>query len=89
MKDTLNKGLEAVSNAGQEAINNIGDQISDSIVDQTGSKPTTTLQVNGATSDLSVTAEYLITQENQIGWISLYVVTIVIAVLGNLLFIVG
>ena len=33
--------------------------------------------------------EYLITQENQIGWIALYVVTIVIAVLGNLLFIVG
>ena len=42
-----------------------------------------------ATSGPSVSAEYLITQENQIGWISLYVVTIVIAVLGNLLFIIG
>ena len=40
-----------------------------------------------ATSGPSI--EYLITQENQIGWIALYVVTIVIAVLGNLLFIVG
>ena len=46
------------------------------------------LQVD-ATSGPSVSAEYLITQENQIGWISLYVVTIVIAVLGNLLFIIG
>ena len=46
-------------------------------------------QVQDTITSNSVTSEYLITQENQIGWIALYVVTIVIAVLGNLLFIVG
>ena len=32
---------------------------------------------------------YLICDENKWGWITLYVVTIVVAVLGNLLFIIG
>ena len=37
----------------------------------------------------SVGASYEITKDNQWGWITLYVVTIVIAILGNLLFIVS
>ena len=32
---------------------------------------------------------YIISDENKWGWITLYVVTIVVAVLGNLLFIIG
>merc|ERR1739848_328142 len=37
----------------------------------------------------SVPSSYAINKDNQWGWITLYVVTIVIAVLGNLLFIVS
>lgn len=41
--------------------------------------------------DVSVAAPstYTINEENKWGWITLYVVTIVVAVLGNLLFIIG
>ena len=38
---------------------------------------------------LSEVSGYLLKEENQWGWITLYVVTITIAVLGNLLFIIG
>ena len=37
----------------------------------------------------SIMTNYEINKDNQWGWITLYVVTIVIAVLGNLLFIVS
>ena len=39
--------------------------------------------------ELSDPAGYIINEENKWGWITLYVVTIVVAVLGNLLFIIG
>ena len=38
---------------------------------------------------LSEVSGYLLKDENQWGWITLYVVTITVAVLGNLLFIIG
>ena len=44
------------------------------------------------TSDSSVVVSdqgYIINEDNKWGWITLYVVTIVVAVLGNLLFIIG
>ena len=43
MKDTINQGLETVSNAVGDGLNNLGDQIKDTIVDQTGLKSTTTV----------------------------------------------
>lgn len=78
---TLSKSLED----GMENGGNLVDSMSGSMV----GLGTTSTTVQDAVTSNSVTSEYLITQENQIGWIALYVVTIVIAVLGNLLFIVG
>ena len=43
--------------------------------------------IDGVISDVS--SGYLLSAENQWGWITLYVITITIAVLGNLLFIIG
>ena len=37
----------------------------------------------------NVSAGYILNESNQWGWITLYVVTIVIAILGNLLFIIS
>ena len=39
--------------------------------------------------DVATSGPYQLTEENQWGWITLYVVTIVLAILLNLLFIVG
>lgn len=87
IKDTAQSGLETVSKAFDNGLNSLGD-VGDQMKNIQDQATSTTLQDGDATSS-SVLAEYLITQENQIGWISLYVCTIVIAVLGNLLFIVG
>ena len=40
-------------------------------------------------SDLGPAISYTINDDNKWGWITLYVVTIVVAVIGNLLFIIG
>lgn len=87
IKNSMGDGIKAVADVVSKGGEEIGDKMK-SIGDAIASDSTTTNMVD-ATSGPSVSAEYLITQENQIGWISLYVVTIVIAVLGNLLFIIG
>ena len=45
--------------------------------------------VSDIVSDSGVSWTYTINDDNKWGWITLYVVTIVVAVLGNLLFIIG
>lgn len=58
---------------------------------QTVSPPTSYLDSSTVSEAVSEAAPsiYIINEENKWGWITLYVVTIVVAVLGNLLFIIG
>ena len=86
--DELNKNLEAVSPTVSDIFNTNSNEMNNVV------SPDSIPVDNSYTtaSDMSVVVSdqgYIINQDNKWGWITLYVVTIVVAVLGNLLFIIG
>lgn len=86
--DELNKNLETVSPAVSDIFNAKSNEMNNVV-----SPDSITVDNSYTTaSDMSVVVSdqgYIINQDNKWGWITLYVVTIVVAVLGNLLFIIG
>ena len=86
--DQLNKKLESVVPTMSDIINANSNEMN-SVVNSADITVDTSLST---TSDSSVVVSdqgYIINEDNKWGWITLYVVTIVVAVLGNLLFIIG
>lgn len=87
----MNKAGNAMKDGVGDAVNKIlelGEQNKERILDTSADLLDTAIPPEQGSGD-SVTGEYLISEDNKIGWISLYVVTIVLAVLGNLLFLAG
>jgi len=72
--------LKDDSNFVQDISSGMSDKARDALDTITGSSPEMADEYTG---------RYMLNEENQWGWITLYVVTIVIAILGNLLFVVA
>jgi len=81
-QDGMNKFEDVANNLGNKMVD-VGKDVVKDILDAT----TTVTSENTASS--MVPNSYEIDETNKWGWITLYVVTIVIAILGNLLFIVS
>ena len=78
---TVSPSVSDIFNANSNEMNNVVS--SDTInVD-------TSLSTTSDSSMVVPDQGYIINEDNKWGWITLYVVTIVVAVLGNLLFIIG
>ena len=84
LTNSLKESANAMTKKAQGLFNDVNDAVSDQMLDTTSLTGT----ASQMTTDSSITG-YKLAQDNQWGWITLYVVTIVIAVLGNLLFIVS
>lgn len=82
LSNNIKQGANAMTKKADGLFND--DAVSDQMLDTTSLTGT----ASQMTTDSSITG-YKLAQDNQWGWITLYVVTIVIAVLGNLLFIVS
>jgi len=95
--NSANDFMESVSNTAQDSMNKfedvaggLGNKLADlgkEVVKDVLDAATTVTSENTASS--MVPSSYQIDENNKWGWITLYVVTIVIAILGNLLFIVS
>ena len=86
--DQLNKKLESVVPTMSDIFNANSNEMNNVVSSDTINVDTSL----STTSDSSVVVSdqgYIINEDNKWGWITLYVVTIVVAVLGNLLFIIG
>ena len=86
--DQLNKKLESVVPTMSDIINANSNEMVNVVSSDTINVDTSL----STTSDSSMVVPdqgYIINEDNKWGWITLYVVTIVVAVLGNLLFIIG
>lgn len=85
----IDKNLATVS----PSVSDIFNANSNEMVNVVNSDPISVDVSYTTTSDSSVVMSdqggYIINEDNKWGWITLYVVTIVVAVLGNLLFIIG
>ncbi len=81
-----------LANRAEDFASSVGQGVSsglDSIAD-TASNAFGTMDVAGGDNGLrALNNTYVLDETNQWGWITLYVVTIVIAILGNLLFVVA
>lgn len=99
MEDSVRRGVEAIEESarnvadnmpeiGNSLVNGISDGVSQGI-DAGKDLFSTPTQLSDSTSDASANLGYILNETNQWGWITLYVVTIVIAILGNLLFIIS
>ena len=86
--DQLNKKLESVVPTMSDIFNANSNEMNNVVSSDTINVDTSL----STTSDSSMVVPdqgYIINEDNKWGWITLYVVTIVVAVLGNLLFIIG
>ena len=81
--DTVSPSVPDIFNANSQEMNNV---VSADSINLDNSYTTTASDSVMVVSDQ---AGYTINEDNKWGWITLYVVTIVVAVLGNLLFIIG
>lgn len=89
--NAVKKGISVVVSSAQTEMGGGLSKVADIGDSETNLRLDTVLPTgvsNGATDSDTITG-YRLAPENQWGWITLYVVTIVIAVLGNLLFIVA
>jgi len=85
----LGEAAKTIGGLG-EAIVDQSKKVFEDVMNNVPTQITTSDQDGDLLSSVSsVGASYEITKDNQWGWITLYVVTIVIAILGNLLFIVS
>jgi len=95
--DKVGNVANDVSNTLSETLSNVGTKVSETIKETVKevvlTTPGSTSPFDTASSSMSgagvESVPYAITGDNKWGWITLYVVTIVIAILGNLLFIVS
>jgi len=87
ISESVNNVVENVVDSSKAVINNAMSNIDPFL---STNDPITTVGDESVIPDAaSIMTNYEINKDNQWGWITLYVVTIVIAVLGNLLFIVS
>ena len=86
--DQLNKKLESVVPTMSDIINANSNEMVN-VVSSGEINVDTSLSTTSDSSMVVPDQGYIINEDNKWGWITLYVVTIVVAVLGNLLFIIG
>lgn len=88
--EVFGETAKTISDVGKTVFQE-GNKVMENVMNNFNPTQTTTSEGDSdiLSSVASIGASYEITKDNQWGWITLYVVTIVIAILGNLLFIVS